>query len=287
MEGALLSVLLALREAPPRRKVARRIKTPLCFQSSSRTTYTLDTSLSIVHYGIQAAKKKSCSFSLPSSELYYLPCTSRLRRKTQTFLPLSTDMHRITNMLRNGARASHLRATWKIGCSKARSYYTPVYQWQDEYVEELEGYSPGGYHPVRIGDEYCQSRYRILHKLGYGSSSTVWLARDSRADRYVSLKISRADDSKENSEWGTLNGLHHQTLVHPGSRFILLPLNNFWIPGPNGNHLCFVSNVLGPTLYDVRDSHEELLPLKIARNVTVQLALALAYMHSRGIVYGG
>ena len=196
-------------------------------------------------------------------------------------------MHRITSALRNDARANHLRATWKIVCSKTRRYYTPVYQWQDEYVEELENYSSGGYHPVRIGDEYCQSRYRILHKLGYGSSSTVWLARDSRADRYVSLKISTADASKNNSEWCVLNGLHRQTLVHPGSRFISFPLNKFWIPGPNGDHLCFVSNVLGPTLYDSTDSHEELLPLKIARNVTVQLALALAYMHGSGIVHGG
>ena len=166
-------------------------------------------------------------------------------------------------------------------------YYSPVYQWQDKRVEELEEYSTGGFHPVRIGDEYCQSRYRILHKLGYGSFSTVWLARDSLAGRYVSLKINTADASEDNFEWSVLNEFHRQTLGHPGSRFISFPLNSFWIPGPNGNHLCFVSNVLGPTLTNVRGSYRELLPLKIARNVTVQLALALAYMHSGGIVHGG
>ena len=190
-------------------------------------------------------------------------------------------------MLRPCARAKYLRAGWKTKCVKTMCYYSPVYQWQDNHVEELEGYSPGGYHPVRIGDKYCQSRYRILHKLGYGSFSTVWLARDSLAGRYVSLKINTADASKDNLEWCVLNKLRHQTLLHPESNFISFPLNNFWIPGPNGNHLCFVSNVLGRTLNDVRDSYEDLLPLKIARNVTVQLALALAYMHSSGIVHGG
>jgi len=45
---------------------------------------------------------------------------------------------------------------------------------------EVEGphrYQPGGYHPVHLGDVYCQ-RYRIIHKLGFGTYSTVWLARD-------------------------------------------------------------------------------------------------------------
>ena len=38
-------------------------------------------------------------------------------------------------------------------------------------------YVPGGYHPVHIGDIYLE-RYRVIHKLGYGVDSTVWLARD-------------------------------------------------------------------------------------------------------------
>ena len=44
-------------------------------------------------------------------------------------------------------------------------------------VEGPDGYRPGGYHPVHLGDVYCQ-RYRVIHKLGFGVYSTVWLARD-------------------------------------------------------------------------------------------------------------
>jgi len=44
-------------------------------------------------------------------------------------------------------------------------------------AEYPDAYRPGGYHPVHLGDVYCQ-RYRVIHKLGFGSYSTVWLARD-------------------------------------------------------------------------------------------------------------
>jgi serine/threonine-protein kinase SRPK3 len=44
-------------------------------------------------------------------------------------------------------------------------------------VESPHSYRPGGYCPVHLGDLYCQ-RYRVIHKLGFGTYSTVWLARD-------------------------------------------------------------------------------------------------------------
>lgn len=47
-------------------------------------------------------------------------------------------------------------------------------------AEDLGKYCPGGYHPVRLNDSLYNGRYEILHKLGFGASSTVWLAQDSR-----------------------------------------------------------------------------------------------------------
>ena len=46
--------------------------------------------------------------------------------------------------------------------------------------EWIETYYPGSYHPVHIGDVFNNGQYEVLRKLGYGSSSTVWLARDQR-----------------------------------------------------------------------------------------------------------
>jgi len=49
-----------------------------------------------------------------------------------------------------------------------------------EYVEDLDRYCPGGYHPLKIGNDLA-GRYRLVDKLGYGGYSTIWLARDLRA----------------------------------------------------------------------------------------------------------
>jgi len=46
-----------------------------------------------------------------------------------------------------------------------------------EGSEGAHGYLPGGYHPVHLGDIYCE-RYKVINKLGFGTYSTVWLARD-------------------------------------------------------------------------------------------------------------
>jgi len=45
-------------------------------------------------------------------------------------------------------------------------------------VEDLRRYSIGGFHPIRLGDVVSSQKgqYRVLHKLGRGSFSTVWLA---------------------------------------------------------------------------------------------------------------
>jgi non-specific serine/threonine protein kinase len=46
--------------------------------------------------------------------------------------------------------------------------------------EWVEDYRPGGYHPVLLGDVFHNGQYKVIRKLGEGSYSTVWLARDLR-----------------------------------------------------------------------------------------------------------
>ena len=44
--------------------------------------------------------------------------------------------------------------------------------------EWVEDYRPGGYHPVHLGDLFFDDQYKVIRKLGEGSSSIVWLARN-------------------------------------------------------------------------------------------------------------
>ncbi|KAM3481361.1 hypothetical protein MY5147_000752 [Beauveria neobassiana] len=55
--------------------------------------------------------------------------------------------------------------------------------------EELTSYYYGGLHPVCLGDESKDGRYRVVHKIGRGGFSTVWLVRDTQVNRWAALKI--------------------------------------------------------------------------------------------------
>lgn len=163
----------------------------------------------------------------------------------------------------------------------------PTYQWQDG-VEDLDSYRLGGFHPVQLDDTFFEGRYRIVHKLGFGSYSTVWLARDCLADKFVSLKILKAKASEHSREARMINHIAQESKSHLDRRFIPSLCDEFLISGPNGDHNCLVSEALGPTVSQLKRSFlYDLLPLDIAKQVTVQLALGLASVHSCGITHGG
>lgn len=64
--------------------------------------------------------------------------------------------------------------------------------------EPVESYRPGGYHPVHFGDFLYNGRYEVMRKLGFGESSTVWLARNTSyvrgfvPDHKLNFSLSRA-----------------------------------------------------------------------------------------------
>jgi len=49
----------------------------------------------------------------------------------------------------------------------------------EEEDEGFDSYRKGGYHAVRIGDQFAGGRYIAQRKLGWGQFSTVWLAYDT------------------------------------------------------------------------------------------------------------
>lgn len=167
----------------------------------------------------------------------------------------------------------------------------PTYMWMGDDIEDLERYTKGGYHPVNIDDE-IYGRYRIVHKLGFGSYSTVWLARDQQLDRFVSLKFLVADTPPNSPEILILRQLSNisgsQLENHPGRPFVLTLLDEFEVQGENGRHHCLVTEALGPSISAVKyESDRNRLPGHISRIVATQCAKGLAYLHSCGVVHGG
>ncbi|KAJ9490474.1 hypothetical protein VN97_g2812 [Penicillium thymicola] len=62
--------------------------------------------------------------------------------------------------------------------------------------ERFEQFKRGQYYPANIGDVII-SKYQIIGKLGFGTTSTVWLARDLKDHQYVTLKIYTRDQGNQ------------------------------------------------------------------------------------------
>ena len=161
-----------------------------------------------------------------------------------------------------------------------------------DHVEDIEKYRKGGFHPIHLGDCLKGGRYCILHRLGYGGFSTVWLARDEHKDRLVSLKVITAEASQQRNELGLLRHLDEHLQADSCRGSIMAALDDFIIDGPNGTHRCYVSQPGGPNLFAISDSPGEIagtrrLRSPLARKISQQLAKAVSMMHDVGIVHGG
>ncbi|KAK6066408.1 serine/threonine-protein kinase SRPK3 [Seiridium cupressi] len=165
--------------------------------------------------------------------------------------------------------------------------YEPLPEYVAAQYEDIERYRPGGFHPVHIGDYLDDDqRFVVLHKLGFGSSSTVWLCFDQYSQSYKAIKVVAADESPlrchDSAEVDALaqkakeEGLYHS---------IITTLENFWIEGPNGQHLCLVMPVLGPNLLDGLEGAGLDTP-EYLTDLCFDLAATVGYLHEHGIVHG-
>lgn len=165
-------------------------------------------------------------------------------------------------------------------------------------IEDVEDYQPGGYHPISIGDAFDNGRFRVLHKLGSGGSSVVWLARDQRGDggKLVTLKAMRADISssfKDPSEIPELAISQKLRASLPPSESVAFQTvdHHFFVQGPNGSHLFLIFPLAGPSVLAVSESPGRTTGSRrssadLARKVAKQTAMMLYHMHCAGVVHG-
>ncbi|KAJ5245571.1 hypothetical protein N7489_005667, partial [Penicillium chrysogenum] len=152
-------------------------------------------------------------------------------------------------------------------------------------VESVEDYRIGGYHPVHLGDLFHQ-RYEIIGKLAFGQFSTVWLARDQRLQRDVTLKILKSAVSEDSQELSILNELSHSITPHAGKEHVISLLDHFEHEGPNGLHLCLV--------FPIMMSDGEAMTIRgkarnasFVRAVSTQIIIGLDFLHQNNMIHGG
>ncbi|KAH7919800.1 kinase-like protein [Leucogyrophana mollusca] len=170
-----------------------------------------------------------------------------------------------------------------------------------EDEEDWEDYVKGGYHPVHIGDSFSDGRYIVVRKLGWGHFSTVWLAKDTKMNRHVALKVVKSAPRYTETALDEIKLLQRlitsstpptapsssnpnpppsPSQTHPGRSHVISFLDHFRHKGPNGTHVCMVFEVLGENLLGLIKRHQNKgVPMPLVKQIAKQVLLGLDYMH--------
>ncbi|KAJ7442394.1 kinase-like protein [Mycena galericulata] len=144
-------------------------------------------------------------------------------------------------------------------------------------------YRPGGYHPMKPGD-IVGARYEVVRKLGWGEYSIVWLVKSQVSEIYAAMKVMKAEvtDLPELHESDYLRRVLTADPTHPGFRHNLHLLDEFRLHGPNGRHLCLVTELLGERLdqYAKRFPRGR-VPVAIIKTLSRQIINAVLYLHEK------
>lgn len=137
------------------------------------------------------------------------------------------------------------------------------------------------FYPICIGDLFNQ-RYQIIHKLGRGGFSTVWLAHDREGGQDVALKILKS--SAEEYEVH----LKVSQRVRDRSRLVLCQ-NTFQLSRMDDDiehtYTVLVLPLRGPSLKTLQQGPQR--PLAQRMSAAKQLLQAVRSLHDAGLVHRG
>lgn len=136
-----------------------------------------------------------------------------------------------------------------------------------------------------LGDN---GRFRVVHKLGVGGFGTVWLCRDNQEQKWRALKIlaARVSDPEECIELRVKEYFDALEISHEEAveAHVSMPLEYFWIEGPNGKHLIQLLEFLGPHLVDFFKVYGR--SRAIIKDTCLQLVNAMDFLHSTEVCHG-
>lgn len=174
-----------------------------------------------------------------------------------------------------------------LALRKGQKYHT--YDLDDcQILEDFEQYRPGGHHPVVLGDFLGEdNRFQVWHKMGQGTYGLVWLCRDLAEGKFCAVKVLRDDLSKHADKLpdfkiGKLLG--GVSAKEAWENHIVMPLDTFTQRGPNGEHLCIIMPLLGPSITESRTYNWNNLPF--LKDICFQLVEGVSFMHNHGLCHG-
>ena len=238
---------------------------------------------------IAAAKKKKKS----------TPAVTNIKKNAQ-----KKKLNNSQNILNSSNNSNTLANNLALTVNQEKKYNSKIQNnaeslgsdedYSDDEDEGEDGYKPGGYHPVSIGDRFNFFRYTVIEKLGWGHFSTVWLCYDKKKSspekpEYVALKVQKSATHYREAALDEIELLSSISKQSNSSDCISTTTNNnivelidhFDHTGPNGKHVCMAFELLGENLLSVIKKYEYRgIPIPIVKRFVFQICEALAFLHS-------
>ncbi|KAJ9217095.1 hypothetical protein DTO166G4_1150 [Paecilomyces variotii] len=186
-------------------------------------------------------------------------------------------------------------STW-LKPSRAEATQGPTLLRDDELIDEetVPGYDSTEYCPVGPGDVF-NDRYKMVVKMGWGGSSTVWLARDTKRNifqrsRFVAVKVHNSSQGSSDEAIGERDLEQYIARKNPlrrGHAFIRTHVDAFEVPGLSRRHLCLVYEPMREPIWQLRQRFPGgKFPPSLVKAYIFILLHGLDYLHSEcGVVH--
>ncbi|KAJ4386535.1 hypothetical protein N0V93_009432 [Gnomoniopsis smithogilvyi] len=150
--------------------------------------------------------------------------------------------------------------------------------------ETVPQYKAEKFYPVRLGEVLC-SKYQIVAKLGFGTSSTIWLCRDLNEEIFHTVKVCTTGEDYSN-EVKASELVSSIEAEHPGKARLRVALDTFQIQGPHGSHQCLVFTPLGLTYTKFRTLFpNNALNKDLLQQSLLMILLGLDFLHQVGVIH--
>ncbi|EZG00074.1 CMGC/SRPK protein kinase [Trichophyton rubrum MR1459] len=174
------------------------------------------------------------------------------------------------------------KSPWEIPSNQGPSL--PQHELVDEEI--CPGYNPASFYPAKPG-EVLIKKFQLLNKIGWGSQSTVWLARNIsrnkwQPEQFVAVKITNNNNTEETQHEKEIEyHIAHLNPEHRGHLILRTCLDAFDLIGPKGKHMCLVYEPMREPLWIFRKRFiSRQIPLPIAKTYIFFLLVGLDYLHS-------